>query len=204
MKTILIALLMTVCVVLAQGDGLAVAQGQPRSSIEVAPLDGAGTGAAPTVLAPRQQPAGASISGATAPNSMIPPSAPPERNLLRGASPGLQTDSQGRVILTPEYCAQMVEAQPAPGVAYQSGVDVYGRPVAPADAPGSGLNGMPVGTNILLDPARRVGAPGVRQETFVGTVTVDSSGRAMMNGRPLDGPQPGSLAAACAELMRKP
>ncbi len=92
----------------------------------------------------------------------------------------------------------------APGVAYQGGVDVYGRPVASADLPGGGGGfAGPVGTNILVDPARRTNIPGVRQETYVGTVTVDQSGRAMMNGRPLDGPQPGSIAALCAELGRK-
>ncbi len=139
---------------------------------------------------------------------MIRPSAPPERDLLRGASPGLQSDAQGRLILTPEYCAQLPDAHMAPGVAYQGGIDIYGRPVAPADLPGSNASsGLPLGTNILVDPSRRPGGgtiPGVRQETYVGTVTVDPQGRALMNGQPLDGPPPGSVAALCAELMRKP
>jgi len=143
---------------------------------------------------------------------MIRPNAPPERDLLRGSTPNLQSDSQGRVILTPEYCAQLPEAQMAPGVAYQGGVDVNGRPVVPADLPASGAGaGMPIGTNILVDPSRRPGGgagggtvPGLRQESYIGTVTVDPQGRALMNGRPLDGPQPGSIAALCAELMRKP
>jgi hypothetical protein len=112
------------------------------------------------------------------------------------------------VVLTPEYCAQLSDAQKAPGVDYQGGIDVNGRAVAPADLPGGNQGvGLPIGTNILADPSRRPGGgvtPGFRQETYVGTVTVDPQGRALMNGQPLDGPPPGSVAALCAELLRKP
>jgi hypothetical protein len=204
MKANSIPLFMVACVVLAQISTPVQAQGQERAPIEVMPLNGGTSGTAPTPLTPRQPSSTAPSLSSPAPTSMIRPNAPPERDLLRGGSAALQTDSQGRVILTPEYCAQQVEAQPAPGVAYQAGTDVYGRPVAPADIPGSNQAGLPVGTNILVDPTRRSPVPGVRQETYVGTVTVDPAGRALMNGRPLDGPQPGTLAAACAELMRKP
>jgi hypothetical protein len=191
------------CVVLAQSGALA----QARSPIEVMPLDGR---AKPTIIAPAPPNSSSGLSSG-APTSMIRPNAPPERDLLRGSTPTLQSDSKGGVILTPEYCAQLPEAQMVPGGAYQSGVDVNGRPVPPADLPGSIANtGLPIGTNILADPSRRPGGgaipgqPGLRQESYIGTVTVDPQGRALMNGGPLDGPQPGSVAALCAELMRRP
>jgi hypothetical protein len=203
MKHLLITSFSVLCVVMAQSGAVA----QTRAPIEVTPLDGRGK---PTMIAPAPPASSSSLSGG-APTSMIRPNAPPERDLLRGSTPGLQYDAQGRVILTPEYCAQLSEAQTAPGVAYQGGVDVYGRPVVPADLPGGAPGaGLPIGTNILVDPSRRPGGgsipgqPGLRQESYVGTVTVDPQGRALMNGRPLDGPQPGSIAALCAELARKP
>ena len=178
-----------------------------RAPVEVSPLDGKRS--APTPIAPARPEASSGISGG-APTSMIRPNAPPERDLLRGSGPALQQDASGRVIVTPEYCAQLPDAQTASGVAYQGGIDVNGRPVAPADLPGSSNRiSLPVGTNILVDPAKRPGAanaggPGVRLESFVGTVTQDAQGRTLMNGRPLDGPEPGSIAAICAELARKP
>jgi hypothetical protein len=203
MKHLVLSLFSAGCVVLAQSGVLA----QTRTPIEVTPLDGR---ANPTMIAPAPPNSSSGLSGG-APTSMIRPNAPPERDLLRGSTPTLQTDAQGRVILTPEYCAQLPEAQMAPGVAYQGGVDVNGRPVVPADLPGSNANaGLPIGTNILADPSLRPGGgaipsqPGLRQESYIGTVTVDPQGRALMNGRPLDGPQPGSIAALCAELLRKP
>ena len=203
MKNLVFSLFSAVCVVLAQSGVLA----QTRTPIEVTPLD---SRAKPTMIAPAPPNSSSDLSGG-APTSMIRPNAPPERDLLRGSTPTLQTDAQGRVILTPEYCAQLPEAQMAPGVAYQGGVDVNGRPVVPADLPGSNANaGLPIGTNILADPSLRPGGgaipgqPGLRQESYIGTVTVDPQGRALMNGRPLDGPPPGSIAALCAELMRKP
>lgn len=203
MKHLIPTLFSAFCVVLAQSGVLA----QTRTPIEVTPLDGR---AKPTMIAPAP-PTSSSGLGGGAPTSMIRPNAPPERDLLRGSTPSLQSDAQGRVILTPEYCAQLPEAQTAPGVAYQGGMDVYGRPVASADLPGGNANaGSPIGTNILVDPSRRPGGgpipgqPGLRQESYIGTVTVDPQGRALMNGRPLDGPPPGSIAALCAELTRKP
>ncbi len=203
MKHLALSLFSAGCVVLAQSGALA----QTRTPIEVTPLDGR---AKPTMIAPAPPNSSSGLSGG-APTSMIRPNAPPERDLLRGSTASLQSDAQGRVILTPEYCAQLPEAQMAPGVAYQSGVDVNGRPVVPADLPGSNASaGLPIGTNILVDPSRRPGGgaipgqPGLRQESYVGTVTLDPQGRALMNGRPLDAPPPGSIAALCAELMRKP
>ena len=206
MKNVLFALFSSGCVVMAQYT----AQAQTfRAPVEVSPLDGKSSAPPPTPIAPARPETSSGFSS-VAPTSMIRPNAPPERDLLRGSSSTLQQDASGRVIVTPEYCAQLPDAQMAPGVAYQGGADVNGRPVVPADLPGSNNRaGMPVGTNILVDPTKRsgvanVGGPGVRLESFVGTVTQDAQGRTMLNGRPLDGPEPGSIAALCAELARKP
>src|SRR5271168_4053724 len=70
----------------------------------------------------------------------LPPAAPPAAPAA--AAPGglaglVQPD--GRIVITRDMCNQAsVQYQPAPDVAYQPGVDVYGRPVAPADLPNSG------------------------------------------------------------------
>lgn len=41
------------------------------------------------------------------------------------------------VSITRQDCSRLIRHQPAPDVAYQPGVDAYGREVAPADLPGS-------------------------------------------------------------------
>ena len=59
---------------------------------------------------------------------------------LLAAGPARAHEQQAEVVITRADCARLVEHVPAPGVAYQPGVDAYGRAVAPADLPG-GLNG---------------------------------------------------------------
>jgi hypothetical protein len=171
------------------------AQGRP--AIEISPLL-PGQPTPLTVNRPQTVPA----PQGTAPRAIV-PEGRPERDLLRGSTPSLALDSQGRTVLTPEYCAAQVAAEATADVAFRPGVDVVGRPVAPADLPGGAQGvGLPVGTNILLDSGRRGLLPGQRLETHVGTVVVEPSGRVLLNGQPLGTEPPRSIAALCSELAR--
>ena len=50
-------------------------------------------------------------------------------------------EQQAEVTITRADCARLVEHVPSADVAYQPGVDAYGRAVAPADLPGGLHNG---------------------------------------------------------------
>jgi hypothetical protein len=110
----------------------------------------------------------------------------------------------GRIVITRELCQQAsIEHHPAPDVTYHGGTDVYGRPVAPADLPGSGTNyaygglGSQSSTDLLSRSA--VGARGgVVGETYVGRVTVDAQGHTLLNGQPIDPGAPSELQQLCA------
>jgi hypothetical protein len=142
------------------------------------------------------------------------PVGPQDSDILRRSSRSLPTDAppavapqsggpgtlgglvqpDGRIVITRDLCSQLsVQYQPAPDVAYRPGVDVYGRPVAPADLPnpnaGYGGLGSTTSTDILIAPrAGGLNQRGVIGETYVGRVTVDQGGHVAINGQPV-GPQ---------------
>ncbi|WP_300299009.1 hypothetical protein [Ferrovibrio sp.] len=102
--------------------------------------------------------------------------------------------------------------QPAPDVTYQPGrdVDSQGRPIAPADLPGS--NPYPMDGPITLDlkiplstllgdrTPPRVGS----SETNVGKVTIDpKTGRLAFNGQSLEPKGEDALAAACRDYLAR-
>lgn len=99
--------------------------------------------------------------------------------------------------------------RPAPDVAYKAGVDVYGRPVAPADLPNGYEGALPDQIVIPLTvPLRRYvpNAPGGTggSDIYAGAITVDlASGRTFLNGRPLEPDDGQAIAAACASLGRR-
>ena len=106
------------------------------------------------------------------------------------------------VTVTGADCSRLVQHQPAPDAAYRPGVDVRGRPVAPAD-----LNPAPqirVPETITIDIAvdlRRFGVPRTsplfEPNVRLGTVTVDKEGRVSYDGQPLGDPETAALAEAC-------
>jgi hypothetical protein len=111
----------------------------------------------------------------------------------------------GRIVVTREMCAQAsIEHHPAPDVTYRPETDAYGRQVAPADLPGSGVNQYGLGnrtsTDILITPQTGGSLPqrGAVGETFVGRVTVDANGRAWINGHPVDSQGQSELQQLCA------
>jgi hypothetical protein len=122
--------------------------------------------------------------------------------LLLGNPPAAHAESI--VIISRNDCARLVQHHPAPDVAYQPGVDVRGRPVAPADLPGSNPSvAMPeeIAIDITVELQKRFGLPAdsalYKPEARVGTVVVKPDGSATFDGQLLTSPEAGALAALC-------
>jgi hypothetical protein len=108
--------------------------------------------------------------------------------------------------IDPALCRTLTRHRPAPDVEYRPGVDVKGRPVAPADLPGSAgaMAPAPLDIPLTLDLARRMGVrtmPGGQSgalpgDTVVGRLTMDGN-RLLLNGQPVDGASEAQLYAYC-------
>ncbi|MCH7542851.1 MAG: hypothetical protein IIB65_04360 [Proteobacteria bacterium] len=107
------------------------------------------------------------------------------------------------VIITKADCAALVRHVAEPGVAYESGVDVNGRPVVPADLGDAPEIKLPeeIVIAITVDIDKRFNIPPTpdlyRPEATIGTVIVKKDGRAYFNGQPLTSEESHGLAAAC-------
>jgi hypothetical protein len=101
-------------------------------------------------------------------------------------------------------CRRLERHVPAPDVAFRPGVDVRGRPVAPADlAPSPAI--VPDRLTILLgvDLRRRLGLPrDLIADLPLGVIEIEN-GQALFNGRPLAADDAAALAAACREARRR-
>ncbi len=104
-------------------------------------------------------------------------------------------------------CRALVTHQPAPDVAYRPGVDALGRPVAPADLPGSASFRFSdtFVINLTLDLAERFGIAGAPElfdaEAYLGTVLVRGN-RVFFNGQPITSEGEAALAQACRQRRR--
>ena len=91
------------------------------------------------------------------------------------------------------------------GADYKPGVDVYGRPVAPADAPGTIRIEPPkvIEFPVTIDVAKRLGfdtrGP-YEAKTTVANVRVEGN-RVTINGQPVD-PSDADLIAACRAVRK--
>ncbi len=119
------------------------------------------------------------------------------------ASASAQAQQPGKPVVDPALCRALVRHQPAPDVAYKPGVDAKGRPVAPADLPGSAgamAAAAPIEIPLTMDLARRMGVRlpngGLPTDTVIGRMTLDG-GRLMLNGQPLGGASEAELIALC-------
>ena len=102
-------------------------------------------------------------------------------------------------------CTQFIQHVAAADVAYESGVDVKGRPVVPADL-GGGVQIEPpeeFTIPITVDLQKRLGIPVdpnqfQTQNFTVGNVTW-KDGRGYFNGQPLQNEEAEKLAALCQQ-----
>ena len=111
------------------------------------------------------------------------------------------------VAITRADCARLVAHVPGPDVAYQPGVDVYGREVAPADLGGTPRIELPetILIDIEVDLLQRFGIPAspalYDPDAEVGEVAY-RDGRFTFNGQPLQDEAQAELAARCQEIVR--
>ncbi len=114
----------------------------------------------------------------------------------------------------PAFCRALVKHAPDAGVAYQPGVDVHGKPVAPADLPVSApAIQMPQTITIPLTlglakvlnlntsqyPYNQLGPS---TEAQLGTLTVTGD-QVMFNGQPISPAQQDNLAVLCMKADKK-
>ncbi|MDD5586508.1 MAG: hypothetical protein PHY92_06075 [Alphaproteobacteria bacterium] len=106
----------------------------------------------------------------------------------------------------PVFCRALVKHVPDADVTYRPGVDVNGRPVAPADLPGSADFQVqnPISIPLTADLMKFLNFPADsfpfntmgRTDINLGTLTVDG-GRVLYNGQPLTSDQQDNLAVLC-------
>ena len=118
--------------------------------------------------------------------------------------PQPQTQGPQQITVTDRDCAQIVEHVAANDVAYQPGVDVHGKAVAPAD-----LNPQPqiqvpktITIPITMD-LHKFGVPAnsplLLPGAEVGKITVENGNRAYFNGQPLGDAEMKAIAEACRQ-----
>jgi hypothetical protein len=113
-----------------------------------------------------------------------------------------------RVRVSRKDCQKLVRYVPDPGVAYKPGVDVHGRPVAPADLPGSRIQAVlpkTVEFDVSFYPLAGHGPTRFDQsELYVGTVTYNlENGEVLFNGVPLTNPEKDELARRCRHALQQ-
>ncbi|PZO88054.1 MAG: hypothetical protein DI626_02605 [Micavibrio aeruginosavorus] len=100
----------------------------------------------------------------------------------------------------PPECRMIVKHIPDADVAYQEGVDVHGKAVAPADlnaSPMADIAKAPIYVPLTVDMAQRIGGigNGVQAEGALGFLEISPSGSVKYNDRDITG----DVEAACAQ-----
>ena len=122
------------------------------------------------------------------------------------AAPARAHDEKAEVTITRADCARLVEHVPSPGVAYQPGVDAYGRAVAPADLNGGVGIQVPetLRIPIEIDLQERFGIPAnpalYDADVPVGEVAY-RDGRLTFEGQPLQDEAAAELTRRCQEII---
>lgn len=128
-------------------------------------------------------------------------------------------------VLAPGACRDLADAIPAPDLADRPGFDAAGRPVAPADLPGSAPlqlpDAFPVGINVYIGspadlaagvpaaasaPSRPVPGSFVYPEGQVGEIAVvrtPTGTELYFNGRPLEDPAQRAVRHACFDWQAR-
>ncbi|HXS42813.1 MAG TPA: hypothetical protein VN766_21625 [Stellaceae bacterium] len=118
----------------------------------------------------------------------------------------VERSEQGSVVISPAICAAFAADAAVPGAAYQPGVDINGRKVAPADLPAPApleLDNFPI--EIRKNLAGLFGVPPAGgtfgAKAILGYVTVRGDA-AFFNGKPLSADENAALIAACRKARR--
>lgn len=111
-------------------------------------------------------------------------------------------------VISRQDCGRLSTHTPAPDVAYKPGVDVRGRPVAPADLGGGSAISMPgeivIDIGIKLDEKYGLGAGGVYAgAASLGKVTV-RDGATYWNDKRMDDADRHAVAEACKKAYGNP
>jgi hypothetical protein len=130
---------------------------------------------------------------------------------LLALAPEIGIAEDGSVAIKSTDCSRLVKHLSAPDVAYQAGVDVQGRAVAPADLQGGYQISLPetirIPITVLLQDRFGIPANSVlyKGEAEIGVAEVSLDGeRVTFNGRELGSPEMRALSAACEEILRGP
>jgi len=130
------------------------------------------------------------------------------RQTLETPPPGsIEVLSGGQLVMSSQVCSSLGIDPGVPSADYQPGVDVNGRPVAPADLPDSPeplkLDNFPI--EIKADLAGKFGVPAsggaFSAKAILGYVTLHDN-RAYFNGQPISADQSSALAEACRKGKR--
>ena len=114
--------------------------------------------------------------------------------------------ASGQPTLDPAFCHALVKHMPDADVAYQPGIDVHGKAVAPADLPDSPNFQLqrPITIPLTVDLLTILNITATsfpfnamqRNDINLGTLTVDGD-RVLYNGKPLTNGQQDNLAVLC-------
>jgi hypothetical protein len=122
----------------------------------------------------------------------------------RKAAASLSTKS-----IDPTFCRKLIKATPDANVAYQGGVSASGKPVAPADLPGSPTMNLPdkIQIPLTLNLAQTLNLNtssypynqlGEGTEAVLGTLSVEGD-KVSFNGQPISDEQQNKLAVLCLQ-----
>jgi len=128
---------------------------------------------------------------------------------LRAPPPGgILVSRDGSLVMSSQICPVIgADLPPAPGVAYEPGIDAEGKPVAPADlpsnAPAISVENFPIEIRRNLAGSFNVPSAGgaYGAKAILGYVTLKDN-RAYFNGQPLTTEQRDVLAGACHDAAR--
>lgn len=123
-----------------------------------------------------------------------------------GLPPALGAEG-ATIKITKQDCRRLTGHLADPGVAYQSGRDVHGKPVVPADLGGAPQITLPatIVIDIEVDLQDRFGFP-AQADSFeadaqIGVVEVAPDGSARFNGQPLQDEVQAELTRRCQEIL---
>ena len=112
--------------------------------------------------------------------------------------------ASAEVAISRRDCEQLVSHEPAPDVTYQPGVDVHGRPVAPADLGGGSQINLPdviyIPIEVLVQDRFGIPANSVLYDAtaLVGVVSVKGN-QVYFEDQLLGDPEVAALEEACRE-----